>query len=156
MYKRILVPVDGSPTSALGLSEAVRLASDQHAALRIVHVLNEWLTISPDASGANLEEAAEALRVGGEAILDQADKVARGAGIEAQTVLVEEMGDPAGLQIIRQAIEWPADLIVCGTHGRHGVRRLLVGSDAEYIVRHSPVPVLLLRSRSDDEAEPPR
>ncbi len=47
--------------------------------------------------------------------------------------------------ILRAAREYHADLIICGTHGRRGIRRLLVGSDAEYVVRHAPVPVLLVR-----------
>ena len=51
-----------------------------------------------------------------------------------------------GATIARVAEEWNADLIVCGTHGRRGLRRIVMGSDAEYILRHSPVPVLLVRS----------
>lgn len=151
MYKRILVPVDGSPTSRLGLEEAVKLAKDQQAALRIVHVANDWLMVSPDAAGADTGPAVEALHAAGESILDEAEKVARSAGVHAQTVLVKEIGEPAGAQIVKQAAQWPADLIVCGTHGRRGVRRLLMGSDAEYIIRHSPVPVLLLHGRSEGE-----
>lgn len=60
--------------------------------------------------------------------------------------LVEVMGGPAGARIVRQAVEWPADLIVCGTHGRGGIRRIVMGSDAEFIIRHTPVPVSVLRS----------
>ena len=150
MYKRILVPVDGSPTGQLGFQEAVKLAKDQHAALRIVHVVNDWLVISPDASGADTGPAMQALRAAGEALLQKTEESARSAGVDAQSVLVDEIGERAGVQIVKQATDWPADLIVCGTHGRRGVRRLLMGSDAEYIVRNSPVPVLLLRSRTED------
>jgi nucleotide-binding universal stress UspA family protein len=78
-------------------------------------------------------------------MLDEGESIARAAGIEVDTVLVEAMGGQAGTDIVKQAMEWPADLIVCGTHGRRGVRRLVLGSDAEYIVRHTPVPVLLVR-----------
>lgn len=153
MYSRILVPVDGSPTSDLGLEEAVNLAKDQGASLRIVHVVNDWLMISPDAAGADTGPPLEALHVAGRAVLDRADKVARRAGVEAQTVLIKEIGDRAGVQIVDYATQWPADLIVCGVHGRRGVRRLLIGSDAEYIVRHSPVPVLLLHAPFELEGE---
>ncbi|MBP6502752.1 MAG: universal stress protein, partial [Rhodoferax sp.] len=48
--------------------------------------------------------------------------------------------------------EWPAELIVIGTHGRRGIGRMLLGSDAEQVVRHAPVPVLLYRAV---EAVPP-
>ena len=150
-FKRILVPVDGSAPSKLGLEEAVKLAKALHAALRIVHVVNDWLMVSPDAAGASTGPAVEALHAAGEAVLNEAEKVARTAGVDAQTLLIKEIGEPAGVQIVKQAAQWPADLIVCGTHGRRGVRHLLMGSDAEYIVRTSPVPVLLLRGRAEDQ-----
>ena len=47
MYKRILVPVDGSPTSTLGLQEALGLARDQNARVRVVHILDEMILIQP-------------------------------------------------------------------------------------------------------------
>jgi nucleotide-binding universal stress UspA family protein len=150
VYKRILVPIDGSSIAELGLKEAVKLAKDQHASLRIVHILEDRLTMSPDASGMSTVPASDALRAAGEAILNEAEKTASGAGVDAQTVLVQEIGERAGPPIVRQAAQWRADLIVCGTHGRHGIRRLLMGSDAEYIVRHSPVPVLLLHGPPEE------
>lgn len=151
MYKKILVPVDGSPASNLGLEEAIKLAQDQHAELRILHVLNEWLMISPDSSGANLGDVQEELRRSGDALLNEADTRARAAGVSATTTLLEQMGTPVGAAIIRHAEEWAADLIVCGTHGRRGVRRLVLGSDAEYIVRHTRIPVLLRRHPEPSE-----
>jgi nucleotide-binding universal stress UspA family protein len=146
MYKKILVPVDGSPTATSGLNEAIRLAKDQGSQLRLVHVVNELVVVSPDASGANLGRVIDVLRADGESLLDSAEAAARAAGVEVDTVLVEEMGGQAGVAILHQAEEWAADLIACGTHGRRGIRRLVLGSDAEYIVRHTPVPVLLVRS----------
>lgn len=149
MYRRILVPIDGSPTATLGLNEAIRLARDSGSQIRLVHVVNEWIVVSPDASGANLGSIIDMLREAGESVLNTADKAVRDAGIEVDTVLIEEMGGQAGAAIIQQAGEWPADLIVCGTHGRRGIRRLVLGSDAEHIVRHTPVPVLLVRGGED-------
>ena len=150
MYKRILVPIDGSSIAELGLQEAIKLAKDQRASLRIVHILDDWLMVSPDASGMSTVPAADAQRAAGEAILNEAEKTAHRAGVDAETVLVQEIGEGAGPQIVGQAVEWRADLIVCGTHGRHGIRRLLMGSDAEYIVRHSPTPVLLLHGAPEE------
>ncbi|MGH8227391.1 MAG: universal stress protein [Steroidobacteraceae bacterium] len=60
--------------------------------------------------------------------------------------LIEVFGERVGEAIVTEAKAWPAHLIVCGTHGRRGMRRLLLGSDAEHIVRDSPVPVLLVRA----------
>ena len=52
---------------------------------------------------------------------------------------------PVGAAIVEYAEQWPADLIVIGTHGRRGIRRLAMGSDAEFVIRTTPVPVLLVR-----------
>ena len=151
LYQRILVPVDGSSTAKAGLEEALKIASDQRAKLRILHVVDDWLLMSPDASGAPTAPAAEARRAAGDSVLDAADTRARDAGMEVETVLIEEMGYRAGEVIVRQASEWPADLIVCGTHGRRGMRRLVLGSDAEYVLRHTPVPILLVRAPEPQE-----
>ena len=63
-----------------------------------------------------------------------------------QLGLREAIGERVGPFVISAAADWPAQLIVCGTHGRRGLTRMLLGSDAEYIVRHSSVPVLIVRS----------
>ena len=153
VYQKILVPVDGSPTATAGLHEAIKLAKDQGSRMRLVHVVNELVVMSPDASGANLGSLIEVLRADGESLLDAAEAAARAAGVEVEAVLVEEMGGQAGAAILHQAREWAADLIACGTHGRRGIRRLVLGSDAEYIVRHTPVPVLLVRSEDTAKAD---
>lgn len=148
MYAKILVPIDGSETAALGLDEAIKLAKNQNGAIQLVYVVNELIVVSPYDSGVvSLGRVVDSLRSGGESTLAAAEAVIRSAGIEVDSVLIEAMGGQAGDHIVRQAIECGADLIVCGTHGRRGVRRLLMGSDAEYVVRHTPVPVLLVRSR---------
>ena len=145
MYERILVPVDGSPASDLGLEEAIKLAKDQGADLRLLHVLNDMVMMSPDSIGTNPGELAEALRRSGDELLEAAEARARAAGLTTTSTLLDEIGTPVGAAILRHAQEWAVDLIVCGTHGRRGVRRLVLGSDAEYIVRHTRVPVLLRR-----------
>lgn len=147
MYSRILVPVDGSETAALGLTEAIRLAKAAGARLRLVHVVNELIPM-PYAAGYDLARLIDTLRVGGEALLAESRAAARAAGVEAETVLVEAIGGQAGAAIVRQASEWPAELIVMGTHGHRGLRRIVLGSDAEYVVRRTPVPVLLIRTRA--------
>jgi nucleotide-binding universal stress UspA family protein len=145
MYKRILVPVDGSPASDLGLEEAIKLAKDQGADLRLLHILNDLTMMFPDSIGINPGEIADALRQSGDELLNGADARARAAGLTTTSTLLDEIGSPVGAAILRHAQAWAADLIVCGTHGRRGVRRLVLGSDAEHIVRHARVPVLLRR-----------
>ena len=80
MYKRILVPVDGSPTSLSGLQEAIRLAKDQGASLRLVHVVDEFLMDSPYAPSFDYQAFLTALRAGGNSILENARAMAREQG----------------------------------------------------------------------------
>jgi nucleotide-binding universal stress UspA family protein len=145
VYQRILVPTDGSDTANAGLREACKLAGEEGAQLRLIHVVDELLGISPQMYGVAYEQIIGDRRNAGTRILTDAESVAREAGVNVETRLVEAMGSAAGEQVIHAAQEWPADLIVCGTHGRRGLRRIVMGSDAEYIVRHASVPVLLIR-----------
>ena len=146
MYQRILVPVDGSAASTGGLNEAIELAKNQGAEILLIHVVDDWRVAAGDIAAVNLQAGAERLMEVGRDLLHEAEERVRQAGLAAKTVLIEEMGVPVGACVVQRAREWPADLIVCGTHGRRGLARALMGSDAEYIVRHAPVPVLLVRS----------
>lgn len=143
MYQNILVPVDGSDVAARALQEAIRLARSLSARIRVIHVVNG--TPPPDCAPNLIEELIAQQRSSGESIVHEAKTAVRSAGIEVDHRLVEALGEPAGKFVVAEANAWPAHLIVCGTHGRSGLKRLLMGSEAEYVVRHSPVPVLLIR-----------
>ena len=146
MYKRILVPTDGSDTSTLGLREAIKLAKDQKAQIRIMHVVDEMVIASPDLYTVMPDNLIADLREAGQSILASSQAMVQEAGITVDTQLIEAFGSRAGEHVVKVAQDWPADLIVCGTHGRRGLRRIVLGSDAEYIVRRSPVPILLVRA----------
>jgi nucleotide-binding universal stress UspA family protein len=152
MYKRILVAIDGSEPSQLGLDEATALARSLGSSLLLVHVVNKTPWVSPGVDQSVLQHLIDDLRGTGESILHRAMTATRSAGIDADSRLIEALGAEAGECIVSEAASWQAELIVCGTHGRRGLRRLLMGSDAEYIVRHSPVPVLLVRASSSPTA----
>ena len=151
MYKKILVPVDGSEPSLLGLAEAIRLAKDQKAALRIVHVVHDFLVAGGHGAAVYTSQLRKELREQGEQILKDAAAVARKQDVGAETKLMETPAGSIGPMIAEEAESWPADLIVLGTHGRRGIRRLVMGSDAEYVVRTAPVPVLLVRGTEAHE-----
>ena len=145
MYGKILVPVDGTETSTLGLNEAIKIAKIQGSQIRLVHIVNEFVldyTYSPGFYAANLIES---LRKGGQTILDLAKAASQRQGVTPECVLLESIGGPAADLILAQAKEWSADLIVMGTHGRRGLMRVALGSDAEQVVRAATVPVLLVR-----------
>jgi nucleotide-binding universal stress UspA family protein len=146
-YRRILVPVDGSPTSNAGLREAIALAKGQGASLQVVHVVDyHALAMSGLEAGVYANDLIANLTESGRRIVKRAEGDARKAGIPVKGVLLESPAGPAAGAIVRQARKAKADLIVIGTHGRRGVRRMLMGSDAEEVVRASPVPVMLVRS----------
>jgi nucleotide-binding universal stress UspA family protein len=145
MYGKILVPVDGSEASTLGLNEAIAIAKSQGSQIRLVHIVNEFIldyTYSPGLYAASLIET---LRKGGRTILDFAQTVVQRQGLKPECVLLESIGGRAADLIVAQAKEWQADLIVMGTHGRRGLARVAMGSDAEEVVRTSTIPVLLVR-----------
>lgn len=152
MYQKILVPIDGSEAAELGLQEAIALAKNQAAKIRLLHVVNELIMTLPEAY-VDFDRVIDALRRNGKTILANGEATVRSAGVQVDTMLVEGMGNAAGDQIIQHAKEWGAELIVCGTHGRRGIRRIVLGSDAEHIVRYTPVPILLVRSGAPDKQD---
>jgi len=146
-YRKILVPVDGSPTSNAGLREAIGVAKAQRASVQLVHVVDyHYLVMTGLEAGAYIDDLMASLTESGRRILKRAEALVRKSGVPVTTVLLESPVGPAADSIVRQAKKWKADLVVIGTHGRRGVRRILMGSDAEQIVRNSPVPVMLVRS----------
>lgn len=149
MYQRILVPIDGSKTSMSGLEEAVKLAKVHGGRIRVFHVVNEFILDYSYSAGMYASNLIASLRESGERVLREAEAAVRRHGIEVDGVLQESIGGPAADLILTQAQEWPADLIVMGTHGRRGLRRFALGSDAESVVRGARVPVLLVHSQGE-------
>jgi nucleotide-binding universal stress UspA family protein len=150
MFKRILVAIDGTSASRRAFQTAVELAADQHAELDVVHVLEGLgpVGFGPGgmyASAEYVEAMLEMLQKNGERVLAAAAKEAETHGIAARTVMI-----PAGWSvseiILQQATKRRADLVVLGTHGRRGLRRVVMGSDAEAVLRECRVPVLVVRS----------
>ena len=151
MYKRILAPVDGSATSRRGLRAAIGLAKAQHAGLVILNVVDAMpIFATLEGSMAYDPGLLEALRAGGKKILAKAAAEAKSRGVRAKTVLAENIAGRVADVIVRQAKKGRADLIVLGTHGRRGLTRVVMGSDAELVVRYAPAPVLLIRAAGRD------
>jgi len=154
MYRRILVAIDGSATSDLALREAIGLAKNQNAMLRLVHVVD--VTPPPymatEAASAvalhfPVAEYQKALQEAGEKLLTTRATTAREAGVNVDTKLITVgmLGERIYEAIEEQSKQWPANLIVVGTEGRRGFQRLMIGSVAEGLVRISTKPVLLIR-----------
>lgn len=146
MYQRILVPYDGSEPSDHALGEAIRMARLTGATMRLIHVVNQLavLTGIESAPGQSAAAIETTLRLGQSVLARGADRL-RDAGLVASTDLVENFNARLADLVVADAQRWQADLIVIGTHGRRGLRRALLGSDAEQILRSAPAPVLLVR-----------
>jgi nucleotide-binding universal stress UspA family protein len=126
MYRRILVPVDGSASADHALGQAIALAKTHAAALKIVFV-------------DGVEEI-------GRQIVEVAAAKARNAGLQPESgLLVKLPTEDIGGVILQEAGAWNADLIVIGTHGRRGLAHALLGSVAERVIRAATVPVLVVR-----------
>jgi nucleotide-binding universal stress UspA family protein len=145
MYKNILIAIDGSAASQRGLTEGLLLAKATGGRVMLVHVVNALLLESEIGSTAYYEALADAFRKEGSQILEHAAMAAREAGVPFEQKLIEKIGAHASDEIVMAAKDWRADLIVIGTHGRRGLKRVVMGSDAELVLRHSSTPVLMVR-----------
>jgi nucleotide-binding universal stress UspA family protein len=145
MFKRILVPIDGSSASTAGLEQAVQLAQDQNSKLRIIHIVDEAVLAEyPEMMGDNAADLINAMISDGRKTLAKAMQIASRHGIKADTVLYEKLLSSIPDLIMEEAKKWRADLIVMGTHIHHGtIKHFFNGGDAATLVRDSRVPVLL-------------
>jgi nucleotide-binding universal stress UspA family protein len=134
--RRILIAVDGEPLAAHAAELGMELASALEAEIAFVHAIEPGLEQAPGIAPADL--VAEAEREGRKLI----------ARLRQLVPALEfiHVGKPAH-EIVRAAKDWPADMIVIGSHGRHGLQRALLGSVAEAVMRHAPCPVLVIRAR---------
>ena len=145
MYRKILVPIDGSPTAQRGFEEALGLARVMGATLLLVNVMDPYPVSVEWASASTWQLIADGMRQHGRSLIDRARSTAIDVGVAAETKLMESSAGRVADALIELVREAGCDLIVMGTHGRRGFNHLVMGSDAERVVRESPVPVLLVR-----------
>jgi nucleotide-binding universal stress UspA family protein len=142
VFKKILVPVDGSATSNKAVDFALRMAKDDQTSVRLLHCIDETSFLDAYEYSSELIQQA---RQAGQKILQGGQAAAQKLGVTADTLLLERAGQRLGHSVADVAGDWGADLVVVGSHGRHGIGRLLLGSGSEQILRTSPVPVLLVK-----------
>ena len=149
MYERILVAVDGSPVSDRALGEAVKLAQLTGGELRIITIVDSPLRHLPDyAVYYNPEPLREAALKAADDVLSKArEQVGDKVKAKFDRVCQERASEEIAERIELEAEDAKADVIVMGTHGRRGVRRLMLGSVAEGLLRVSNRPVLLVRDK---------
>ena len=152
VYKHILVAIDESDTSALALGEAIHLGKDQNAVLRLVHVVDltpVYLTVEAPYPYLEYQKAMEET---GEKILARRATTVREAGLEVDSKLVtiKMLGESICDVIQEQSKQWPADLIVIGTHGRSGFQHARLGSVAEGLMRLATKPALVIHGPNQE------
>ncbi len=145
MYKRILLPTDGSEASRRAILSGVDFARSVGAEVVAMTATPEFHTFTANAEmlEQTRDEYLEASRAHGQRLLEQAAAVARDAGVPCSTVLV--VSDEPYEAIISAARDKLCDLIVMASHGRRGIKGLLLGSETQKVLVHSAIPVLVHR-----------
>jgi len=147
MYQRILVATDGSALSKKAVKHAISLAASTGASVIALKVVPRY-PVSFFDGGATLSvetvsEAEKKWVTDAEVQLESVVKEAQSAGVKAKTAVVKS--DLIAESIISAARKHKADLVVMASHGRKGLKRVLLGSEALAVLTHSTVPVVVLR-----------
>jgi nucleotide-binding universal stress UspA family protein len=142
LFKKILVPIDGSDTADKAMRMALDMARESLASVRFLHVFDH----APDFNGYALSGDLRSHAFDhAKNLLQNAMDAASALGVNADTQLINQPGQRLGENVADAVENWGADLVVVGSHGRRGLGRLLLGSGAEQVMRLSPVPVLMVR-----------
>jgi nucleotide-binding universal stress UspA family protein len=147
MYKRILVPTDGSALSRKAVKAAVELASTVGAEVVALNVVPRYptsyfeggISVSPNEVARVEQQWAES----GQALANEVEKAAEKAGVVAKAITVRS--DLVAEAILNAAKKHKCDLVVMASHGRKGIKRLLLGSETQHVLTHGNIPVLVLR-----------
>jgi nucleotide-binding universal stress UspA family protein len=143
MYRRIMVATDGSEHSAKAVDHAIELCKSSGAELLAVSVINmDAISFMEDSDRDVYFEVQYALEKRANDILNEVEKKANKENVLVKKII--QVGDPAEV-VVELAKREDADLIVIGTRGLLGVKRVVLGSHAEKIVRWASVPVLVVR-----------
>ncbi|HSN32117.1 MAG TPA: universal stress protein, partial [Ideonella sp.] len=121
-------------------------AAEQKARLVLLNVVDDYPILAEMAPAVNYEEGRRRLLLRGEQVLKDAGSLAAEAGVPCEGVLREVTAERTADAIVEESKKRGCDLIVMGTHGRRGFNRLAMGSDAELVLRLTPVPLLLVRA----------
>jgi nucleotide-binding universal stress UspA family protein len=147
MYRRILVPTDGSTLSKKAVKSAVALAAELGAELVALNVVPRYPTayfeggIAVDTADVARMEGQWAEQ--GQAVADAARAAAEAAGVKAKAVTIRS--DLVAESVLAAVRKHRCDLVVMASHGRKGLKRLLLGSETQHVLTHGNVPVLVLR-----------
>ena len=147
MYKRILIATDGSTLSKKAVRTAIDLAASVGAELVALYVVPRYpvsyfeggMSISPQDVARTEKQWADK----GQAVVDAVQLAAQAEGVKAKAVI--SRSDLVAESIIASVKKHRCDLVVMASHGRKGIKRILLGSETQHVLTHSSIPVLVLR-----------
>ena len=144
MFKNILVPVDGSPTSQQAVSRAVALARAFDGTITAIYVIDPYpfAGVGTDFSYGQAQYLEAATAEANDAIRAAREAIAA-AGVKVDTRVVEAHAPWRG--ILETATELDSDIVVMGSHGRRGLEKLVLGSVAQRVLAHAHIPVMVVR-----------
>lgn len=149
VFSRIMTGIDGTQASVRILAEALRFASQRKAALLVVSVLIPVPdTLGPGPGFGDTVGLSLALKARAHAALSRAKDLFILTGVEGETRLIDACDRDIAVVLLDEAARWQADLIVLGTHSRHGLDRLLLGSTTVSCLRTTHVPILVIPPES--------
>jgi len=151
-FRRIFVPVDGSSPSDEAVAYAVRLAHEWRAELMFAHVIDADRLVCAEVPGIDVGGVLYGAADDGRRLLERAAASAATLGVTARTHLCEGR---TVTTLLGLAADDVADLIVIGSHGRSGFKRLMMGSTTEVLLRSCRIPVLVVHEpEAAQEAAP--
>lgn len=144
MFKKVLVPTDGSPASTAALKHAIALAKAFGGSITAVSLFDPYPMIGagPDYAVAQ-SQYLDAAKVEANKAIAEAQALAAAEGVAAETRVIEAQRTWRG--IIDAADTLHADAIVMGSHGRTGLDKLVMGSVTQRVMQHTHLPVLVVR-----------
>lgn len=147
MYRRILVATDGSALSRKAVRSSIELAAATDAELVALYVVPRY-PVSYFEGGVSISEADVARTEKqwadhGQAVVDKVREDAQAQDVKAKAVVVRS--DLVAEAILAAARKHKCDLVVMASHGRRGIKRILLGSETQHVLTHSSLPVLVLR-----------
>jgi len=147
MYKRILVATDGSTLSKKAVTSAIELAALNGAELIAVKVTprypQSYFEGSLPLSATEVSKIETQWSDTAQKVVDAVAKAAKAKGVNTKALVVKS--DVVSDAVIAAAKKHKADLIVMASHGRRGIKRLLLGSETQQVLTHASIPVLVLR-----------
>lgn len=144
MFKHILLPIDGSPTSMVAIDKAVALAKAGSSAVTVIYVIDPYpfTGVGADFSYGQ-DQYLSAAKAEASAALAAAAERLQQAGLPQDTRVVESHSVWRG--ILDAADEVGADLVVMGSHGRRGLEKLVLGSVTQSVLSHTKINTLVVR-----------